>query len=48
MFVRIFLTPPAASHTYSIRAFRGASNGVVSAGAAAQTNFPAYIRITKA
>lgn len=47
-FCRVFLTPTAASHTYSIRASRGVSNGTVSAGAGVVTDFmPAYIRITR-
>lgn len=47
--VRRFLTPSAASHTYSIRAFRVVSNGTVVAGAGGSgDNMPAYIRITTA
>jgi hypothetical protein len=46
---RRFLTPSAASHTYSIRAWRSASNGTFHAGAGGTSAFfPAYIRITKA
>jgi hypothetical protein len=44
-----FLTPTAASHTYSVRAYRTVGNGTFSAGAGGNdTYLPAYIRITKA
>jgi hypothetical protein len=44
-----YLTPSNASHTYSIRAWRVASDGTVSAGAGgAATQLPGFIRITKA
>lgn len=43
------LTPSAASHTYSIRAYVDAGTGTVDAGAGAAGQFmPAFIRITKA
>ena len=46
---RIYLTPSAAAHTYSARAYRGTSNGTFQAGAGgAGTYLPAYLRITKA
>ena len=49
MFARRFLTPSAASHTYSIRAYRGVGNGTFNAGTGGDDTFlPAYIRITKA
>jgi hypothetical protein len=44
-----FLTPSNASHTYSVRAWRVASDGTVGAGAGgAATLMPGFIRITKA
>ena len=46
---RVYLTPSAAAHTYSVRAYRGTSNGTFQAGAGgAGTYMPAYLRITKA
>jgi hypothetical protein len=44
-----FLTPSAASHTYSVRAYRAVANSSFGAGAGgSDTLRPAYIRITKA
>lgn len=46
---RRYLTPSAGTHTYSIRAYRGASNGSFNAGAGGDDTFlPAYLRITRA
>jgi hypothetical protein len=46
---RLRLTPTAGSHTYSVRAWRTGSNGVVKADVGgAGTGVPGYIRITKA
>ena len=46
---RIYLTPSAAAHTYSVRAYRGTANGTFQAGAGGNdTYMPAYLRITKA
>jgi len=43
------LTPSAASHTYSIRAFRGTGNGTVGAGAGGAGAYrPGFMRIIKA
>ena len=48
-FARRLLTPSAGSHTYSIRAYRGTSNGSFNAGAGGDDAFlPAYIRVTAA
>ena len=42
------LTPSNASHTYSIRAFRGTANGTVGAGAGGAGAYqPGFIRITR-
>lgn len=44
-----YLTPSNASHTYSIKAYRGATAGTVFAGSGGAGNpLPAYMRITKA
>jgi hypothetical protein len=44
----IRLTPSSASHTYSIRASRGVSNGLIDAGTGgAGQSPPTFIRITK-
>jgi len=49
LLARRFLTPTAATHTYSIRAYRTAGNGTWGAGAGgADANLPAYLRITRA
>lgn len=49
MLCRRFLTPSAATHTYSVRAYRGATAATVFAGAGGTaTTLPAYLRITKA
>lgn len=47
---RVRLTPSAAAHTYSIRAYQFAANGIVGAGAggSSATKWPAYVVITKA
>lgn len=43
------LTPLAAAHIYSVRAWRVAANGIIVAGSGAiNENQPAYIRITQA
>jgi hypothetical protein len=43
------LTPSAATHTYSIRAYANATGGVVEAGAGGSGNrMPTYIRLVKA
>lgn len=42
------LTPSAASHTYSVRAYQAGGNGTVGAGAGGSGNYmPGYIKITK-
>jgi hypothetical protein len=47
-----FITPTAGSHTYSVRAYRGATGGTVAvfagAGTGNSTASPAYIRVTAA
>lgn len=49
MLCRRFLTPSAATHTYSVRAYRGATAATVFAGAGGTaTTLPAYLRITQA
>lgn len=48
VFIRRKITPSNASHTYSIRGWRGAVNGTVFGGAGgAGTPLPGYISITK-
>jgi hypothetical protein len=46
-FLRRYLTPSNASHTYSIRAWRTVNNGTVEAGSGGTSNqrLPGYIRI---
>lgn len=49
MLERLFLTPAAGSHVYSVRAYRTVANGTWGAGTGgSDTNVAAYIRITKA
>lgn len=49
VYVRRFLTPSNASHTYSIRGYVSAGTGSVAAGVGGAGNYvPGYIRITKA
>jgi hypothetical protein len=49
VFVRRFLTPSNASHTYSVRAIVNTGTGHVNVGAGgAGTAMPGYVRITKA
>lgn len=47
---RRFLTPSAASHTYTIKAYRGATGATVYAGSGGTSGeyLPAYLRITTA
>lgn len=48
-FSRRYLTPTAASHTYSVRCYRGIANGTFNAGTGGDDIYlPAYLRITKA
>jgi hypothetical protein len=45
---KLRFTPTAGSHTYTVTAFRNASNGTVSAGPSGTAQLvPAYIRFTK-
>jgi hypothetical protein len=45
---KLRFTPTAGSHTYTVTAFRNASNGTIAAGpAGASQEVPAYIRFTK-
>jgi len=47
--ITVRLTPSAAAHTYSWRAWRADSNGTIQAGAGGAGNYmPGYIRIIKA
>lgn len=49
VYLRRRLTPSAASHTYSARAYRGTANGGIAAGAGGNgAVMPGFIRITKA
>lgn len=50
VFARRKLTPSAAAHTYSVKAYVDGGTGTVyaAAGGSAGTNMPGYIRITKA
>lgn len=43
-----YITPTAASHTYSVAAFVGSGSGVVYAAAGGSDSVPGFIRITKA